>query len=155
MVTPIGPEAQRRNPALEPLSPLVGVWRTTGSHPLVPGTTFHGRTSFEWHEHGAFLLMRSEIDEPEIPSAVAVIGSDDAAGTFTMVYFDERDISRRYTVEVADGEVRWYRDEAGFAQRMEISVAADGTRLDGRGTMSRDGGPWEDDLQLTYQRLDS
>jgi hypothetical protein len=155
MVTPIGPEAQRRNPALEPLSPLVGVWRTTGSHPLVPGTTFHGRTSFEWHEHGAFLLMRSEIDEPEIPSAVAVIGSDDAAGTFTMVYFDERDISRRYTVEVADGAVRWYRDEAGFAQRMEISVAADGTRLDGRGTMSRDGGPWEDDLQLTYQRLDS
>jgi hypothetical protein len=155
MVTPIGPEAQRRNPALEPLSPLVGVWRTTGSHPLVPGTTFHGRTSFEWHEHGAFLLMRSEIDEPEIPSAVAVIGSDDAAGTFTMVYFDERDISRRYTVEVADGEVCWYRDEAGFAQRMEISVAADGTRLDGRGTMSRDGGPWEDDLQLTYQRLDS
>jgi hypothetical protein len=155
MVTPIGPEAQRRNPALEPLSPLVGVWRTTGSHPLVPGTTFHGRTSFEWHEYGAFLLMRSEIDEPEIPSAVAVIGSDDAAGTFTMVYFDERDISRRYTVEVADGEVCWYRDEAGFAQRMEISVAADGTRLDGRGTMSRDGGPWEDDLQLTYQRLDS
>jgi hypothetical protein len=99
--------------------------------------------------------MRSEIDEPEIPSAVAVIGSDDAAGTFTMVYFDERDISRRYTVEVADGEVCWYRDEAGFAQRMEIGVAADGTRLDGRGTMSRDGGPWEDDLQLTYQRLDS
>jgi hypothetical protein len=115
MATPIGPEAQRSNPALEALSPLIGVWRTTGRHPLVPGTTFHGRTSFEWHEGGAFVLMRSEIDEPEIPSAVAVIGSDDAAGTFTMVYFDERDISRRYAVEVADGEVRWHRDEAGFA----------------------------------------
>ena len=155
MTTPIGPEAQRPNPALEPLSQLVGVWRTTGTHPLVPGTTFHGRTSFEWHEDGAFVLMRSEIDEPEIPSAVAVIGSDDAAGTFTMIYFDERDISRRYTVEVADGEVRWHRDEAGFAQRMVFTVAADGTRLDARGTMSHDGGPWEDDLQLTYERLDS
>jgi hypothetical protein len=155
MATPIGPEAQRSNPALEALSPLVGVWRTTGTHPLVPGTTFHGRTSFEWHEGGAFVLMRSEIDEPEIPSAVAVIGSDDAAGTFTMIYFDERDISRRYVVEVADGEVRWHRDEAGFAQRMVFTVAADGTRLDARGTMSRDGGPWEDDLQLTYERLDS
>ena len=155
MTTPIGPEAQRPNPALEPLSPLVGVWRTTGTHPLVPGTTFHGRTSFEWHEDGAFVLMRSEIDEPEIPSAVAVIGSDDAAGTFTMIYFDERDISRRYTVEVADGEVRWHRDEAGFAQRMVFTVAADGTRLAARGTMSHDGGPWEDDLQLTYERLDS
>jgi hypothetical protein len=30
-----------------------------------------------------------------------------------------------------------------------------GTRLDARGTMSRDGGPREDDLQLSYERLDS
>jgi hypothetical protein len=97
--------------------------------------------------------MRTEIDEPEIPSAVAVVGSDDAAGTLTMLYFDERDISRRYTVDVTDGEVAWHRDEAGFAQRMVLTVAADGTRLDGHGTMARDGGPWEDDLQLTYERV--
>jgi hypothetical protein len=155
MATPIGPEAQKANPALEPLTPLVGQWRTTGTHPLVPGTTFHGRTSFEWHQDGAFMLMRSEIDEPEIPSAVAVIGSDDVAGTFTMIYFDERDISRRYMVDVTDREVRWHRDEAGFAQRMVLTIAADGTRLDAQGTMSHDGGPWEDDLQLTYERIDS
>jgi hypothetical protein len=155
MTTPIGPEAQRPNPALAPLAPLLGDWRTTGTHPLVPGTTFHGRTSFTWHEGGAFVLMRSEIDEPGIPSAVAVIGSDDAAGTVTMVYFDEREVSRRYTVEVGDGEVSWHRDEAGFAQRMVLTIAGDGRSLDGRGTMSRDGGPWEDDLQLTYERLDS
>lgn len=155
MATPIGPEAQRPNPALEPLAPLVGQWRTTGTHPLVPGTTFHGRTSFEWHEGGAFILMRSEIDEPEIPSAVAVVGSDDAAGTFTMIYFDERGISRRYTVEAAADEVRWHRDEAGFAQRMVVTIAPDGNRLNAQGTMSHDGGPWENDLQLTYERIDS
>ena len=154
MATPIGPEAQKPNPHLEPLAPLIGRWKTSGTHPLVPDTTFHGRTSFEWHEHGAFMLMRSEIDEPEIPSAVAVIGSDDAAGTITMIYFDERDISRRYTVEVSDHEVRWHRDEAGFAQRMTVTITADGTRLDAQGTMSRDGGPWEDDLRLVYERID-
>jgi hypothetical protein len=155
VTTPIGPEAQRPNPALEPLAPLLGDWRTTGTHPLVPGTTFHGRTSFARHEGGAFVVMRSEIDEPGIPSAVAVIGSDDAAGTFTMMYFDERDISRRYTVEVGDGEVSWHRDEAGFAQRMVLTVADDGSRLDAKGTMSHQGGPWEDDLRLTYERIDS
>ena len=155
MTTPIGAEAQRRNPALEPLTPLLGEWRTTGTHPLKPGTTFHGRTSFAWHEGGAFVLMRSEIEEPAVPSGVAVIGSDDAAGTFTMIYFDERDVSRRYIVEVADGEVSWHRDEAGFAQRMVVSIAGDGNRLVAHGTMSRDGGPWEDDLQLTYERTDS
>jgi hypothetical protein len=155
MATPIGSEAQRPNPALEPLTPLIGEWRTIGTHPLVPGTTFHGRTSFEWIENGAFVMMRSEIDEPEIPNGMAIIGSDDAAGTFTMIYFDERDISRRYDVEVAEGEVRWLRDEAGFAQRMVFTIAADGTRLDAKGTMSRDGGLWEDDLQLSYERIDS
>src|SRR5918998_3357403 len=154
MATPIGPEAHRPNPALEPLTPLVGQWRTTGTHPLVPGTTFHGRTSFAWHEGGAFVLMHSEIDEPEVPSGIAIIGSDDAAGTFTMIYFDERDVSRLYTVEVANDEVRWHRDSAGFAQRMVVTIAAGGARLDAHGTMSRDGGPWEDDLQLTYERID-
>jgi hypothetical protein len=153
MTTPIGREAQRPNPALEPLAPLLGEWRTTGTHPQVPGTTFHGRTSFAWHQGGAFLLMRSEIDEPEVPSGVAVFGSDDAAGTLSMLYFDERAISRQYTVEVGDGEVSWRRDEAGFAQRMVVTIAGDGSRLDARGTMSHDGGPWEDDLQLTYERI--
>ncbi len=153
MATPIGPEAQRPNPALERLAPLIGRWRTTGTHPLVPGTTFHGRTSFEWHEAGAFVEMRTEIEEPEIPSAVAIIGSDDSAGTLTMLYFDERDISRRYEVEVTNHAVSWHRDEAGFAQRMVLTVAADGTRLDMHGTMSHDGGAWEDDLQLTFERI--
>jgi len=152
MTTPIGSEARRPNPALQGLAPLIGEWRTTGTHPLVPGTTFHGRTSFTWHEGGAFVLMRSEIDEPEIPSAVAIFGSDDAAGTCTMLYFDERDVSRRYLVEIEDGVVSWRRDEAGFAQRMVLTIAAGGARLDAEGTMSRDGGPWEDDLRLTYER---
>lgn len=152
MTAPIGSAAQRPNPALQQLTPLLGEWRTTGTHPLVPGTTFHGRASFAWHEGGAFLVMRSEIDEPEIPDAIAIIGSDDAAGTLTMVYFDERDISRRYVVEVADGEVSWQRDEAGFAQRMVVTVAPGGDRLDAQGRMAR-GGPWEDDLRLSYERI--
>jgi hypothetical protein len=71
------------------------------------------------------------------------------------MYFDERDISRRYIVEVGDGEVSCHRDEAGFAQRMVLTVAGDGSRLDATGTMSHGGGPWEDDLQLTYERIDA
>jgi hypothetical protein len=152
MARPIGIEAQRPNPALARLAALIGEWRTTATHPLIPGTTFHGRTSFEWHEGGAFLLMRSEIEEPEVPSGLAIIGSDDAAGTFTMIYFDERGISRRYLVEVADDEVTWHRDDPALSQRMVLRIAADGRRLEAYGTMSRDGGPWEDDLQLMYER---
>lgn len=141
------------NPALTPLDVVIGDWRTTGTHPMVPGTTFHGRTSFSWHEGGAFLLMRSEIDEKEIPNGAAIIGSDDAAGTFFMIYFDEREVSRKYDVTLIDRGLVWSRDEAGFAQRQTLVADGDGARLVGTGEMSRDGGEWEGDLSLTYERI--
>ena len=54
-------EASIPNPALKAFGVLVGEWNTVGTHPLVPGTTFHGHASFEWIEGGAFLIMHSEI----------------------------------------------------------------------------------------------
>ncbi|MGA7672008.1 MAG: hypothetical protein WBW04_16385 [Nitrolancea sp.] len=149
----IGHEARKPNPALKALEPLVGTWSTVGTHPLVPGTTFHGRSSFEWIEGGAFLLMRSEIDEPEIPSGIAIFGSDDAAGELFMSYFDEREISRKYDVAVERNVVRWWRDSPDFSQRVVLTIAEDGKTIHGQGEMSRDGGAWEPDLQLTYSRV--
>ena len=146
-------EAQIRNAALRPFAVLIGDWRTTGTHPLVPGKTFHGRASFSWHEGGAFLLMRSEMDESEIPDGLAVIGSDDAAGTFVMVYFDNRGVSRKYDVTLTGNRLVWSRDEAGFAQRQTLVIDEDGSRMAGTGEMSRDGGEWEGDLALTYERV--
>src|SRR5689334_21934918 len=111
-------EAAKANPALEPLSVLVGRWSTTGTHPMVPGKTFHGRTSFAWIEGGAFLIMHSEIDEPEIPSAIAVFGSDDTTGECAMLYFDERGVSRRYETRVEGSEWKWWRiADGGLSQR--------------------------------------
>jgi hypothetical protein len=89
MTTTIGHEAAISNPALKPLSFLVGEWRTEGSHPKFPGKTLHGRTSFGWSDGGAFLVMRSEIDEPGIPSGIAIFGTDDDAKECSMLYFDE------------------------------------------------------------------
>ena len=88
-------KAQIANPALKPLDFLIGEWRTSGSHPDRAGRVLDGRTSFQWHEGGAFLMMRTQIDEPGFPDGLAIIGSDNVAGTFTMTYFDERGVSRR------------------------------------------------------------
>ena len=152
MVTPIGSEAQRPNPALDALEPLIGEWRTTGTHPLVPGTTFHGRTSFDWLEGGAFLRMRSQIDEPEIPSGIAIFGSDDTTGECSMLYFDERGVSRRYQTSLQANVWKWWRDAPGFSQRFVGIIAADGGTIVSHGELSRDGERWEPDLQLTYTR---
>jgi hypothetical protein len=54
------------NPRLQALAGLVGEWATVGTHPMLPGKTFHGHASFMWLESGAFLLFHSHIDEPEI-----------------------------------------------------------------------------------------
>ena len=147
-------EAAKPNPSLRPLSALIGTWNSIGTHPLVPGTTFHGRTSFAWIEGGAFLIMRSQIDEPEIPSGIAVFGTDDATRECSMLYFDERGVSRRYEVSLRDDVLHWWRNAPGFSQRCAVRIAADGRTMLSRGELSRDGASWEPDLELTYTRAD-
>jgi hypothetical protein len=146
-------EAAKPNPALQHLNILVGTWRTVGTHPLVPGTTFHGRTSFAWMAGGAFLIMQSEIDEPEIPSGIAVFGTDDTTGECSMLYFDERGVSRRYEVTLQDNVWRWWRNAPEFSQRCAATIAPDGRTMVSRGQYSRNGTNWEPDLELTYTRI--
>lgn len=150
--SPIGREALKPNAALSVFEFLIGEWRTTGTHPLIRGKALRGRTSFAWAEGGAFLIMHSEIDEPEIPSGVALIGSDDGADSYLMIYFDERGVSRHYQVTINDEEMIWQRDDAKLAQRMTFTQEEGGSKLICKGRMSRDGADWEDDLQLTYER---
>jgi len=149
---PIGAEALIANPALKALSFLIGSWRTEGTHPAVPDTTFHGRASFQWIEGGVFLIMHSEIDEAEIPSGVAIFGSDDGAERIYMLYFDERGVSRKFDVTVGVKEVTCRRDHPKFSQIMRLRVDG-GDRLIGSGRRSEDGAAWQDDLSLTYTRV--
>jgi hypothetical protein len=152
MTDQIGKEALIPNPRLAAFAPVIGEWTTTGQHPMVPNTTFHGRVRFEWHEGGAFLCIRSEIDEPQIPSGIAIIGEDDDTGELTMLYFDERAVARRYDVTMHGNVMTWSRMAKSLSQRFVLTVAADGRAMQGVGEMSRDGGPWGPDLQLNYSR---
>jgi hypothetical protein len=146
----IGAEALVANPALKPLEFLIGEWRTVGTHPLVPGEALHGRTSFSWHEGGAFLIMRSQVDHPQFPDGVAIIGSDGASGKFSMIYFDEREVSRILDVTICARSVKWCHDDPEFAQ--SLTIAAEGDGLVSKGRMSKKGGSWEEDLSQAFTR---
>jgi hypothetical protein len=142
------------NPRLQALAVLIGEWTTIGGHPMMPGKTLHGRATFTWLESGAFLLFQSNNDEPEIPDGVAVLGTDDAkpdAGA--MLYFDVRNVSREYRWTIAGNVWTWSRDDAGFSQRMVLTIAEDGQSIEAQGQMSKNGQAWEPDLQLTYSRV--
>jgi hypothetical protein len=154
-VVPIGREAAIPNPALTPFSAMIGEWKTAGSHPLLPGVRLHGRAAFEWLEGGAFLILRTEMDEPEVPSGIAIFGSDDAAGEHYMLYFDERGVSRRYEVELLERGYRWFRNAPGFSQRFVLTLSEDGKTMVAAGELSKDGVTWEGDLELRYTRADA
>jgi hypothetical protein len=154
MAQNLAQQASIPNPALKPFSVLLGTWETTGSHGLVPDTVLHGRTSFEWLQNGAFLMMRTEIDDPRFPSAVAIFGSDDSEEKYYMLTFDERGVSRRYDVTLRDNLWQWQRNAPGFFQRYEGRIAEDGNTIVTHGQLSKDGVSWEKDLDLTYTRVE-
>jgi hypothetical protein len=149
------PVSLGQEPALAPFRVLIGHWTTTATHGLLPDAIFHGRTSFEWVEGGAFLMMRSSIDDPRFPKGVAVIGSDDTEGMCYMLTFDERGVSRRYDMTLQDTTWKWWRNAPGFFQRYEAVIADDGNTIIGRGELSKDDGvSWEKDLDVTYRRVE-
>lgn len=148
----IGNKASIPNPALKLFEALVGEWQTVGSHPYLPGVTLRGRVSFNWIENGAFLMTRSEIDKPEFPAGIAIFGSDDAAGKYYMLYFDERGVSRKYDVTMSGNQLKWWRDDPDFSQRSELTIE-NGNRMVSKGEMSRGGAAWEADLELIYTRI--
>lgn len=147
-------EVSGPNPALEPFHVLIGSWNTTGTHGQDPDTILHGHTSFEWLENGAFLLMRSEINDPRFPSGIAIIGSDDAQGEYYMLTFDERGVSRKYEVTLHNNTWKWWRNAPGFLQRYEGTIGDGGNTIIARGELSKDGLSWEKDLDLTYKRVE-
>jgi len=144
-----------QNTRLAAFEPLLGEWTTTGTHQLFPGRTFRGRVTFERIEEGAFVRMRSTSADPEIPRGIALFGTDDAEGDGTMLYFDERGVSRRYTFQIREGELSWRRDDPAFKQRFTLTVHPGGRHLSTKGEMSRDGAPWEGDLAVEYERVNA
>lgn len=143
------------NHALKAFEVLVGEWKTTGIHPYLPDTTVYGRASFKWIEGGSFLIMHSEIDEKNFPNGIAIFGSDDASGEYFMLYFDERNVSRKYDVSFHQNVLKWWRNTPEFSQRCTCTISDDGQTMISKGEMSKDGSAWEKDLEQTFTRIKS
>ncbi|SEF58473.1 hypothetical protein SAMN04489712_101504 [Thermomonospora echinospora] len=146
------------HPSLEQLAPLIGRWSV---QPKVPGLGA-AWTEFAWHEGGLFLRQYSDVEEipPDAPQewrehapfpTTALIGLDDAAGGFTMLYADARGVHRVYRMTF-DGRV-WTirRDAPGFDQRFTGTL--NGDTIDGRWEIRTDGEDWRLDFEVAYARL--
>ncbi|MFE9688354.1 hypothetical protein [Micromonospora sp. NPDC005806] len=146
-----------RHPALARLDVLVGRWTV---QPKVAGLGA-GWTEFTWIEGGQYL--RQFTDAEPVPDtapqawrennplpATQLIGLDDTAEAFSVLYGDARGVHRVYQMTFADGVWRMWRDAPGFQQRWVATVGDDA--IDGRWEKSADGADWALDFELTYRR---
>jgi len=132
---------------------FIGTWETDGAHPMLPGETIRGTSTFEWLDGQRFLIWRSHCEHPEIPDAISVIGVTD--GELSMHYFDTRGVYRVYAVSIDQSTWRYWRDAPSpdISQRFTGTFSDDGNTLTSQGQLSRDGSTWEDDLALEYRRV--
>jgi hypothetical protein len=118
-----------------------------------PSAAVQGHSSFAWLEGGAFLQQHSGIAHSDFPRSTAVIGADDEAGTYRMLYYDSRGVSRIYRMTFSGGIWTLWRDSPGFHQRFHGTFSEDGKVITARWERSSDGSNWEHDFALTYTKV--
>ena len=144
------------NLALDALSPLIGEWDidiTSMSFREDPSAAVRWHSSFALLEGGAFLIQHSEIADRDFPRSVAVMGPDEEAGTYIMLYADSRGVSRIYRMTFSGGIWTLWRDFPGFSQRYQGTFSEDGRTITAYWERSTDGSTWEHDFDLTYTKV--
>jgi hypothetical protein len=139
--------------ALKELQVLVGDWTMKATPPGGPPWPGEGRSTFEWLEGNQLLLERSEVDLPEAPNGICVIGCDAANGTYYQLYSDDRGVCRIYEMSIGNGEWKLWRDGEPFSQRFTATISEDGNTIEGRWEAAKDGADWETDFELLYTRV--
>jgi len=144
------------NPALVDLEFLSGEWDMELSNaPFLPSRddTAHGRVTFEWVEDGALLVMRQSEQPGNPPSARWAIGRDESGPDYTVLYSDNRGVSRVYEMRFSGELWQLWRHARGFSQRFEGRVGPDRKTIRAHWEKSFDGATWEHDFDVTYTRL--
>ena len=111
------------------LDVLVGVWQMASSLPGAEGLA--AETRFEWLTGKHFLVQRWQIEHPDAPDGIAIIGYDADTATFRQHYFDSRGVARVYEMTLADGAWKLSRDGSDFSQRFTGILSKDANTIAG------------------------
>jgi hypothetical protein len=145
---------KKLNPALKALKALVGEWETELSNAsFLPDNTakLKGRVTIEWIENGGFIVIRQG-DIP-LPWSRWLIGRDDSEPNYSVFYFDDRGVSRKYEMSFTKGIWKMWRNSPKFSQRFEGKLSKNGSIIKAHWEKSMDGKNWEHDFNLTYSKL--
>ena len=147
-------EATERG-GLQALEVFVGTWSMILGFAPSPADAPRARTTWEWLAGRRFLIQRWEVDHPDAPDGIAVIGSDGSESAYAQHYFDSRGVVRIYDMSLA-GPV-WMLEriaaERDFSQRFTGTFSEDRNTISGRWERSDDGKTWTHDFDLNYVRI--
>ena len=145
-----------RSAGLEALEPLLGTWRMTPGSLEGAADPPHAVTTFAWLAGRRFLIQRWDVDHPDAPDGIAVIGADPVTGAYVQHYFDSRWVARDYAMGLTAGvwTLERFAEHPDFLQRFVGRFSPDGDSILGRWERSMDlGATWSPDFDLVYGRM--
>lgn len=140
---------------LESLDVFVGEWSLSSSFAPDPAGAPRAVTRFEWLAGRRFLIQRWEVDHPDAPDGLAVIGLDADGSTLLQHYFDSRGVARVYVMTFARRVWTLERiaSPPDFSQRFVGTFTDDEDTINGEWQICHDGSTWARDFSLTYTRM--
>jgi hypothetical protein len=142
--------------AVDALQPFVGQWRMAAGFASNTADPPRAVTTFEWLSGRRFLIQRWEVEHPDAPDGIAIIGFDPDKNTLVQNYFDSRGVARLY--DMAFDDTVWtlqrYASEPDFSQRFIGRFSNDNNVITGHWDRSSDGSTWLHDFDLSYTRVE-
>ena len=139
--------------ALRALEPLVGEWTAEFAWPTGEPWPGGGRSTFAWDASHSFVIWSSAVELPEAPASTSYIGCDAANGTYSMLYADERTVSRIFAMTIDDRGWTLSREGEPFDQRFVAEFRDGGDTMDARWEKAEDDGELALDFTVVYRRV--
>ncbi len=138
---------------LRSLEKLIGNWGVTirwseETHKLVGGPKeVKAEAKISLMKEGGFLHY-------QMGPSHWIIGRDESAPEFAVLYSDERLIARVYRMSFTHGVWKLWRDAPKFHQRFEGHLRSNKRRIDAYWDKSEDGKSWIRDFDMIFVRSD-
>ena len=139
------------SPPMRKLSPLVGTWDVTirwseATHRLAGGPReVKTRAKFSWLDRGGVLHY-------QIGPSHWLIARDQTDEQYTILYTDERRVSRIYHMSFARGVWKIWRSAPGFRQRFEGRLDGTGRTIVAKWDKAEGRKPWALDFDMVFRR---
>jgi hypothetical protein len=133
------------------LKAWVGEWKTKAATRCSP-TRWRPAGSRRVAEGEKFLYTARTTITPTSDSISVIGDTKEGADSLTMLSFDSRGVFRVYGLSGEEGELKIWRDDPGFRQRLTGRFSDDGNTFGGTVELNEYEAGWNDDRKITYRR---